>query len=172
MTDLEVLGLKENYTLEELKDAFRRKSKILHPDCNESSLESHKAMIKLNQAYSNLLQKREMPKITAGKKETADDSYEIYRRAMENFMTIHPSKWKAVRKEGLFNPGAVVTDEETPNIIKSMIDRMASAYHDFSRVVSEHPNSPWAFDAKNKMKEIEKMTRRYMIMLKSYEGSR
>jgi len=168
MSDLEVLGLTEDYTYSDLKKAFRIKSKKLHPDINDNSLESHIAMIKLNQAYSNLLQLLEKPKEIEQKQK--EDPYSIYRRGISVFQRIHPSKWKVTRKKGLFNPGAIETKSETPKIIKSMINDMAKAYHDFSIVVNQYPNSDWASDARTKMNVIEKMTVRYMKILCSYGG--
>lgn len=49
----EILGVEMNATLPEIKKAFRRKAKILHPDINKSP-DAHEQFILLNEAYEYL----------------------------------------------------------------------------------------------------------------------
>uniref|UniRef100_A0A8C6U6W0 DnaJ (Hsp40) homolog, subfamily C, member 4 n=1 Tax=Neogobius melanostomus TaxID=47308 RepID=A0A8C6U6W0_9GOBI len=47
----ELLGVKSDATVEEIKNAFFDKSKKLHPDSNPSNPELHSQFVKLNEAY-------------------------------------------------------------------------------------------------------------------------
>ena len=91
------------------------------------------------------------------------------KRESRKFQSIHPSKWKSYSINGLFDPSAINTHSEAPLILQSLITLMAEAYHRFSTVVNEHENSPWFSDSITKMKEIEKMTQRYIKIKESYE---
>ena len=169
MTDVEILGLGEHFSHQELKKAFRKKSMQYHPDKNQDNLSSHLAMIRLNRAYSNL-QKQVQQESVPEREETANDpAYSIYKEGIKKFQSIHPSRWKSFSLDGLFDPGAVDTHSETPLIIQSLITAMAEAYHSFSTIINEHETSPWFSDSLEKIKEIEKMTQRYMKIKESYE---
>ena len=169
MNDRQILGVDENYTLDDLKKAFRNKSKLFHPDRNKDSFKSHLTMIRVNQAYSNLL-KNAPENFKDIKTSTKENIYSIYKDGIDKFRGIHPSKWKKTTKAGLFNAGAIETDMLAPDIIKSLIDNMAEAYLCFSIIVNEYPDSCWYTDSFEKMKEIEKMTMRYVKIMKSYES--
>lgn len=54
----ELLGVKSDATLEEIKNAFFDKSKKLHPDSDPSNPELHSQFVKLNEAYRVLSKKR------------------------------------------------------------------------------------------------------------------
>ena len=170
MTDRQILGLGETFTCEELKKAFRSKSKQFHPDRNSDSLNSHLAMIRLNRAYANLRKDTEEERPQAIRPETRDAAYQIYREGISQFQSIHPSQWIYLSREGLFDPAAANTRGEVPSIIRTMITRMARAYHCFSRVAEEYGNSPWHADSVRRMGEIEKMTGRYARIRESYEA--
>lgn len=169
MTDIEILGLNNTFSFEELKRAFRQKSKQFHPDKNQDNLNSHLAMIRLNQAYSNLHKQIKEKPVSKNLNIAKDIAYSIYKEGIQKFQNIHPSKWKSYSIDGLFDPSAISTHLETPSIIQSLITLMAEAYHSFSTVVNEHENSPWYSDSIMKMKEIEKMTERYLKIKESYE---
>lgn len=47
----ELLGVKQNATLDEIKNAFFDKSKKLHPDSNPSNPDLHSQFVELNEAY-------------------------------------------------------------------------------------------------------------------------
>ncbi len=169
MTDIEILGLNNSFSFEELKRAFRQKSKQFHPDKNQDNLNSHLAMIQLNQAYSNLQKKIKEKPVLNNRDLSIDTAYSIYKDGISKFQSIHPSKWKSYSIDGLFDPSAINTHSETPLILQSLITLMAEAYHRFSTVVNEHENSSWYSDSITKMKEIEKMTQRYIKIKESYE---
>ncbi|XP_034284896.1 dnaJ homolog subfamily C member 4 [Pantherophis guttatus] len=50
----EVLGIKQDATSKEIKQAFFKKSKQLHPDSNPTNPELHSQFVKLNEAYNTL----------------------------------------------------------------------------------------------------------------------
>lgn len=169
MTDYTVLGLSENFTFEELKKAFRNKSKSFHPDKNNDSYKSHLAMIRVNQAYTNLIGTVTEP---SRKKESNPEknAYKIYKEGIAYFQSIHPSKWKKLNKNDLFNAHAIETDPESVRILDELIEIMAKAYHCFSIVRNEYPDSCWHNDSIQKIRDIEKMTVRYAKIKKSYES--
>ena len=170
MTDYQVLGLDNSFTYEELKKAFRKKSKQFHPDINKDTLNSHMAMIRLNQAYSNLLKTIDKTSGNNSVSPAKDNAYSVYKEGINRFQNIHPSKWKTFSKKGLFDSGAVKTNSDTPSVIQTLITEMAEAYHSFSTIVNEYENSPWYTDSLDKMCEIERMTKRYMKIKESYES--
>ncbi len=49
-----ILGVSENATLSEIKNAFRRKAKTFHPDINKSE-GAHEQFININEAYTFLV---------------------------------------------------------------------------------------------------------------------
>ncbi len=169
MTDNDILGLDETFSYSELKKAFREKSKKFHPDTNQTTCNSHLSMIRLNQAYSNLLKKIDTQQTVSSVPER-DDAYIIYKKGIKIIQTIHPSQWKYFSIEGLFNADAVKTAVDTPAVIDSLINKMAEAYYMFSTVMSEHRDSPWTVDSIQKMREIEKLTKIYIKIKKSYES--
>ena len=169
MTDYQVLELDEDFSYEELKKAFRKKAKQYHPDKNKDCLNSHLAMTRLNQAYSNLVKKVKAGQAHNEQLQSKDKAYSIYRKGIDKFCNIHPSKWKIYSIDGLFNTGAITTHSDTPSIIQSLIIQMAEAYRNFSIVINEYEGSPWYSDALRKMKEIEKMILRYSKIKESYE---
>ncbi len=168
MNDLQVLGLSGDFTIITLKKAFRQKSKQFHPDRNNDNLKSHLAMIRVNQAYSNLM-KTLNEKNSKDNTEKSFDPYSIYKEGIMRFQSIHPSRWKTISKTALFNADAVETHPETTGILRVLINDMAKAYHSFSIIANEYPASCWAQDAENKLREIEKMTERYRKILDSYQ---
>ncbi|XP_039219366.1 dnaJ homolog subfamily C member 4 isoform X1 [Crotalus tigris] len=54
----EVLGIKQNATSKEIKQAFFKKSKQLHPDSDPANPELHSQFVKLNEAYNVLSKER------------------------------------------------------------------------------------------------------------------
>lgn len=54
----DLLGVKSDATVEEIKNAFFDKSKKLHPDCDPSNPELHTQFVKLNEAYRVLSKNR------------------------------------------------------------------------------------------------------------------
>jgi len=168
MNDHVILGLPDTYTKEELKKAYHSKAKEFHPDKNENKLQNHLAMIRLNQAYTNL-KSQHSPIVETDEIITEDQVYNIYKKGIELFQSIHPSKWKRTANGNIFSPDAIETDENAAMIIEKLLESMSSAYHCFSQVVNEYSFSCWAADSKSKLTDLEKMTHRYIKILNSYK---
>lgn len=166
MNDRKILGLGEQFSYEELKKAFREKSKQFHPDKNSDNMNSHLSMIRVNQAYANLLQAINDKPVQNQNRD--DKAYTFYKEGIDKFQSIHPSKWKRIIKNDIFNAHAIETNPDTIEILKDLINLMSEAYYSFSIVVNEYSDSCWVEDAKLKLKEIEKMTVRYSKIKKSY----
>lgn len=166
MTDLEILDLHADYTVADLKKAFRKKSKKLHPDVNSDSISSHLAMIQLNKAYSRLLSRNKV--IPVADSVQSKDSFSVYKQGVDLFQKVHPSQWKKVTLNDLFCNGGIKASSNTGSIIKDLINALSKSYYCFSKLVHEYQDSPWIDDAYDKMQQIEKMTVRYAKILQSY----
>jgi len=166
MNDFEILGLSKNCTMEDLKRAFRLKSKKYHPDRNDDPYISHLAMIRLNRAYSNI--KEQMKDIPPDGMELKNDknAYKRYKEAITLYQNIHPSQWKRVKD--IYNSHAIDTDPEIINTLNRIIDSIALSYQGFLSVINDFPNSCWYNDSKEKINELEKMTLRYAKIRESY----
>lgn len=55
LTHYEVLGLPQNCTFKEIREAFVKLSKKVHPDVNPGDPHGHQSFLKLNEAYSVLI---------------------------------------------------------------------------------------------------------------------
>ena len=51
---LEVLNLKANHSINEIREAYRKLVKIYHPDLNPDNPDAHKKMVEINTAYEEL----------------------------------------------------------------------------------------------------------------------
>jgi hypothetical protein len=52
-----ILGIQENSTISEIKKAYRKKAKLLHPDKNNSK-NAHQQFIELNRAYEEIIYRK------------------------------------------------------------------------------------------------------------------
>jgi len=99
-----------------------------------------------------------------------DPAYVFYRSGMVQFMKIHPSQWN-VDSSRMLNTRIGEYDQEQEvirNRILALVKLFPKAYYYFSLVVHEYPDSPWAFDALDKMRMIEERTRRYRKIIESF----
>lgn len=172
-----LLGITGPLTLDTLKKAYRSKAKALHPDVNRSAGEEsvHRQMVSIIEAYQTLL--RELERGTEGSdghddRGPADSGYAIYRRGIELFQSVHPSKWKRMTLESLFSrmDHGHTDVEETVTTIIQLMGNLSEARFNFGQLVRECPNSPWAPDAKDKLREIDAMVVRYRRIAESYRG--
>jgi len=72
----QLLGLPKEASIDDIKQAFRKKAKQLHPDRNKHP-EAHKQFLQIMEAYEMLTQKREMPFFAIPTKD------ELHKRARE-----------------------------------------------------------------------------------------
>ncbi len=61
----QILGVNQNYSLSELKIAFRQKAKLFHPDVN-GDIDAQDNFIKINEAYIYLKSLKETPNTPIG----------------------------------------------------------------------------------------------------------
>ncbi len=174
--DCRIFGISENSTLSDLKIAYRKKVKEFHPDliANKDKIESHLLMIRINHAYNNLrnrFQRVEYNNITQkSAKSDKDFAYEFYKRGIDIYHSIHPSKWHRMRIESFFTKGSEEAENKrNASIIEDLVKLLPDAYYYFSVIMNEFPQSIWAGDSKKKMVEIEKMTVRYTKIIESYQ---
>lgn len=80
---------------------------------------------------------------------------------MRFFMAIHPDAWETKSYGDSL-------DEEAKAKVQELVRLFPRAYYYFGLVASEHPDSPWARDARDKMTSIERGTRRYKNIIDSF----
>jgi len=102
----------------------------------------------------------------------ADPAYAYYKQGIKHFMRIHPSQWAREDEEtgtAKYPESAEERDEARLKVL-SLVKLFPKAYYYFSIVVSEHPDSEWAFDAREKMGKIEERIVRYRKIIESFEA--
>jgi curved DNA-binding protein CbpA len=159
-----VLGLTTTFSDAELRTAYHRKAKELHPDLATDEPAAHLNMIGVNQAY-NLLRTtvgRQVPDPQAANRR--QDDYKPYRSGVGVFERIHPSEWVKVSRNGLFDPNALEQKVERSVAYRMAIKRIGEAYQLFSELVNGFPESMWANDSRDKLKQLDKMLDRYRKM--------
>ena len=135
---LELLGINHNSTLDDVKKAYRKLAKENHPDHfldkKEKKLREMK-MVQLNEAYSYIITnfkdiklKSSEDKVKEAKLET---DYDIYKKGYDFY-----SKYCRANR----------TEEKIKNL------KEAKAY--FIQLIKEYPDSDWAYDAEEKLKNI------------------
>src|SRR5208337_973358 len=88
-----------------------------------------------------------------------DPAYVLYRTGMRYYMAIHPAAW---------NLGSRITEEEMKAKVGKLLGLFPKAYYYFGLVTSEHADSPWAADARDKMDIIERRSSAYRKILESF----
>lgn len=184
ISDFQVLGIETTTDLALIKAAYRKRVKQLHPDTAASSLSaSQKArnsllMVEVCKAYRNLVSvtvtDQNAPTVnrspdankpsamhnSEGSRSSLirhkDPAYVYYKRGITLFYRIHPSQWT---KGG---------ERETVLSLASLFPR---AYHFFTLVADQYPESVWAQDAVDKMALIEERMRLYKSIIESFEGT-
>jgi hypothetical protein len=188
MDDFSILGIAETRDPRLVKEAFRARAKELHPDMIGSGgdpLEGHYLFIALVRAYRRALAGCASPKAPArsGAEEDRpaasaagpvppartrgegflalhkDPAYVLYRTGMRYYMAIHPAAW---------NLGSRTSDEEMKAKVGKLLGLFPKAYYYFGLVTSEHADSPWAADARDKMDVIERRSSAYRKILESF----
>ncbi|RPJ05118.1 MAG: hypothetical protein EHM28_12760 [Spirochaetaceae bacterium] len=190
-TDNEILGITEGAGQAEIRDAYRKIVKEIHPDVarEKDVLKNHLQFIRVNQAYGRLLKgsarksrsiqtdkttryAEAAPVMTgiAGIVRHKDPAYAFYKTAMNCFMKIHPSQWNIDVKQILSNPhpGQKKELEMVQEKVRNLVKLFPRAYYYFSIVANEYPESVWCRDASEKMLLIEERTIRYRKIIESF----
>jgi outer membrane protein assembly factor BamD (BamD/ComL family) len=89
---------------------------------------------------------------------------------MSILMKIHPREWN---KDLSLLPTKALKNNENDRqnqlrIVKELFSQFPRAYHYFSNVVHEYPDSLWVNDAMDKMKTIEDRTKQYLKIIESF----
>jgi len=84
MTDFKILGIPENCSLIEVKKAYRKWVKEMHPDLSdeENAFRNHLLFIEINKAYQRLVSKRPLSKekeVKASKKPTITNELAVHK---------------------------------------------------------------------------------------------
>jgi len=213
--DFLILGIAETDDPAEIKKAYRRRVKELHPDTAETGeiLKNHFLFAEVCEAYRRLTAgsrggavrgpaaagsgapprredaaRRGHPdpggavRGPAGARGDAagsganamrphaDPAWAYYRKASEYFSRIHPSAWNAERS--ILVDAKLAHDAEaqrqTAERVRGLVKLFPKAYLYFSTVANEYPDSPWAEDARDKMRVIEKRIARYRNIIESF----
>ena len=181
MTDYKILGIPEGSSLIEIKKAYRKRVKEIHPDLSdeENTFKNHLLFIEINKAYQRLIMKKPLSRkaeIKNDKKPSEskeitihkDPAYVFYKTAMNYFMKIHPSQWSKIAEKNAFG---LETEEDIQKLtekVSTLSGMFPKAYYYFSMVVNEYPNSSWYNDSKEKMKLIEERTIMYKKIIESF----
>lgn len=175
--EYEILGITGELTFDNLKRAYRSRVKELHPDVkrNDDIHSANARMVLTIDAYETLLRElqdgRDIP--IDRKAGPADDpAFELYKRGIELFQSVHPSKWKRVTFKSLFAQSeSDDTDAAgTIEILARLMGNLGEAKYCFTRLINEYPGSVWAIDAQDKLGEIGRMDERYHRILESYRS--
>ena len=184
LTDYDILHISETRDISEIRKAYRKIVKEIHPDVSNESdlLKNHLLCIQINRAYERLIgqvgnQDTLVDKSPSGVSSDndavvkhKDPAYVFYKTAMTQFMKIHPSQWSVESRQILEKPSPL-KEEELERIkdkVRNLVKLFPKAYYYFSIVVHEYPNSVWFQDSKDKMALIEERTVRYKKIIESF----
>lgn len=141
---LQLFGLHEDFTEQELASAYRTLAKLNHPDVSRDTA-SEMRMIIINEGYGFLQEYRKNhPDGSREEKRTDDVHYTCYKTA---FMVLKNAF------EEYFGEGE---DKSNTGDLKLLKERLHVAKNGFSRLLDEMPYSPWVDDAIDKINSINK----------------
>ncbi len=187
-SDFELLGLEATEDRSAIRSAYRRRMKELHPDLSggDDSFGRHALLVGVNGAYRRLMGRAAPgparsapppPESATSEPHTfglpvphADPAYAYYKTAVDCQRRIHPSAWN-FEKSGML--AIKISDDDAAQElmrrkVADLVKLFPKAYFYFSVVANEYPDSVWAADAREKMAQIEKMTRRYRKIIESF----
>jgi len=183
ISDHQMLGIDEDADLATVKSAFRRRAKELHPDLSSDNdaIPRHDLFIAVCKAYQRLRDVAEsdetklispMPEPDSSDSviRHSDQAYVFYRQGMKWFMAIHPSHW-ILDPGGMLNTpiaGHEESHEESKRKVMELVRLFPKAYYYFSIVAHDYPDSPWAYDSREKMGKIEDRLVMYRRIIESF----
>lgn len=187
-----ILGIKETSCFREIKSAYKKKVKQYHPDLSiddDNKILNHLKMIQVNRAFFYLKKKLKKepepekplevnpahftePYKTGMLTKYKDPGYAYYKQGFNLYTKIHPHSWHLpLKKEKFFSTiKRKETNEEVIKIVQGLLDILPKSYYFFSRVLEEYPESSWAYDAREKMIRIEKLTPIYVRIVRSLKS--
>lgn len=141
---LQLFGLHEDFTEQELASAYRTLAKLNHPDVSRDTA-SEMRMIIINEGYGFLQEyRRNQPASSQGEKRPDDFHYTCYKTA---FMVLKTAF------EEYFGEGE---DKSNTGDLILLKERLQVSKNGFSRLLDELPYSPWVDDAIDKINSINK----------------
>ncbi|MBN1525088.1 MAG: DnaJ domain-containing protein [Spirochaetales bacterium] len=139
-----LFGISESATLQQVKDAYRKRVKQHHPDQfadDEDKLKQTGILGSINEAYRILLEHyRSFQKKDPA---TAGSDYNLYKKGLEYYQIYFDSFFQ------LFAKRKVKTANEKTA-------RLKRAVFYFNKLMQDYPGSEWVNDVKEKLKDIEK----------------
>ena len=153
------------------KDDYIRQLKILikkyHPDrCTDANLmQIYTEITKiLNSQLDNLrLSIKKSPcdifnEINSEKDTITDYSY--YKSGIEYYKKVHSDNFYRKQSKTGYKKK---TYQEQVDILNNIYISFSAAEYYFNKLISEYPDSPWVFDAKEKVVLLEKLYKKYIV---------
>jgi len=90
--NLEILGLKEDASEDEIKRVFRKLAAEHHPDKNAGNKESEEKFKKINSAYQELTNPKQEQQFPFSRSENYADPFEFFKRHVSSNFGFHPDQ--------------------------------------------------------------------------------
>lgn len=152
-----LFGLKNNFTAEELRHAYRTLAKLNHPDVRNSDSDSQARMVIINEGYRFLGELIDNGEIDSFFQDESNESskgedrvYSQYRRAFDILKDAFD------RYYGDFKS----SDEGDINELRK---KLSVAKEEFARIVTDFPYNQWVDDAIDRINSINKWLGNYQL---------
>lgn len=186
----DILGVAENATQEQIKQAYRRLVMENHPDRfpSEKKALQELATITLTEAYTALMSALTMREDHAGspaapRRKTRtpaasgpgltthrDPSYAYYKQGFINFSLAIHGIAEINRKIAAGRVPHFTRRYTAAEDIAGSLGFLQAAYGYFSRVVENHPDSVWSSDSRAKLRRIDRFTLIYRRILENLKS--
>jgi len=155
----QILGVKEDALLEEIKSHYRDLCKKYHPDVTNN--ESISKMALINEAYDFLARKKVQFESleTDGRENTENktDNIVIYKDQAYAFYKQGIIAFDKVNKKIRHNEVPVYFSEKTKNRLSSFELLVLNALYYFNIIATRYPLSEWIDDSMEKITELNRM---------------